>query len=406
MDLQNTMKILLSGSAEHTKTEEIEEKLQQINKEGRPLRIKLGLDPSAPDIHLGHCVVFRKIRQLQDIGHQAIIIIGDFTGMIGDPTGKSKTRKPLTKQQILENAKTYTSQIFKILDKKKTTVRFNSEWLENLNLKDILFLASKCTVAKMLEREDFKNRFTNHQSICMHEFFYPMMQGYDSVAIKADVEFGGTDQVFNVLMGRHIQRSFGLPAQITVNFPILEGLDGINKMSKSLNNYIGIDEDANIMYAKVMKIPDNLIIRYFNLCTDAHPNKIEEFEQKLKAGENPRDIKMELAFEITSLYHGQNLAQKAKKYFETVYQKEEIPDDVKTIQVKSISENEGLNLVNAIAETNDFKSKSDIRRIFSQKGAKIDKNIVDDIKKIKNLKTGMIIQLGKSNFYKIKKITS
>ncbi len=402
MDIENTVKILLSGSAEHSKVEEIEEKLAKVKKENRPLRIKLGLDPSAPDIHLGHCVVLRKIRQLQDLGHEAIIIIGDFTGMIGDPTGKSKTRRALTREEVLKNAQTYQEQIFKVLDKSKTVIKFNSEWLEKLSLKDVVFLTSKCTVAKMLEREDFKNRYTNRQSICIHEFLYPLMQGYDSVAIGADIEFGGTDQIFNVLMGRSIQRDYGQDSQLTVFFPILEGIDGKNKMSKSLGNYIGVSDEANDMYVKVMKVPDDLIIKYFTLCTDLHPDEIREIEKNMENGENPRNIKMDLAFEITALYHGQDEARKAQEYFETVYQKEEIPEDVEVIEVNMVSGNEGVNLIDAIAKTGDFKSRSDIRRIFTQKGAKINGEMVDDIKKISNLTSGQIVQLGKNRFYKIK----
>lgn len=402
MDIENTVKILLSGSAEHSKVEEIEEKLAKVKKENRPLRIKLGLDPSAPDIHLGHCVVLRKIRQLQDLGHEAIIIIGDFTGMIGDPTGKSKTRRALTREEVLKNAQTYQEQIFKVLDKSKTVIKFNSEWLEKLSLKDVVFLTSKCTVAKMLEREDFKNRYTNRQSICIHEFLYPLMQGYDSVAIGADIEFGGTDQIFNVLMGRSIQRDYGQDSQLTVFFPILEGIDGKNKMSKSLGNYIGVSDEANDMYVKVMKVPDNLIIKYFTLCTDLHPDKIRKIEKNMENGENPRNVKMDLAFEITALYHGQDEARKAQEYFETVYQKEEIPEDVEVIEVNMVSGSEGVNLIDAIAKTGDFKSRSDIRRIFTQKGAKINGEMVDDIKKISNLTSGQIVQLGKNRFYKIK----
>lgn len=402
MDIENTVKILLSGSVEHSKVEEIEEKLAKVKKENRPLRIKLGLDPSAPDIHLGHCVVLRKIRQLQDLGHEAIIIIGDFTGMIGDPTGKSKTRRALTREEVLKNAQTYQEQIFKVLDKSKTVIKFNSEWLEKLSLKDVVFLTSKCTVAKMLEREDFKNRYTNRQSICIHEFLYPLMQGYDSVAIGADIEFGGTDQIFNVLMGRSIQRDYGQDSQLTVFFPILEGIDGKNKMSKSLGNYIGVSDEANDMYVKVMKVPDDLIIKYFTLCTDLHPDKIVEIEKNIENGENPRNVKMDLAFEITALYHGQDEARKAQEYFETVYQKEEIPEDVEVIEVNMVSDSEGVNLIDAIEKTGDFKSRSDIRRIFTQKGAKINGEMVDDIKKISNLTSGQIVQLGKNRFYKIK----
>ena len=263
IDVEDTIKIMLKGAADYTQVEEIKEKLETIKKEDRPMNIKLGLDPSAPDIHLGHAVVLRKIKQLQDLGHHVIIIIGDFTGMIGDPTGKSKTRKPLTKEQVEENAKTYQEQIFKILDKNKTVVRYNSEWLGKMNFRDVIDLAAKCTVARILERDDFKNRYESGQAISLHEFFYPLMQGYDSVAIDADLELGGTDQTFNVLMGRNIQKDYGKEPQITLFMPLLEGIDGVQKMSKSLGNYIGVNEEPNVMYEKVMKIPDNMIIKYY-----------------------------------------------------------------------------------------------------------------------------------------------
>jgi len=344
MDIDNTIKIMLKGVADHTKIEEIIEKLENIKKQNRPLRIKLGLDPSAPDIHLGHAVVLRKIKQLQDLGHEAIIIIGDFTGMIGDPTGKSKTRKQLTRQQVEENAKTYEEQIFKVLDKNKTTVKFNSEWLGKMNFQDVIELCAKCTVARILERDDFKKRYDSNQAISVHEFFYPLMQAYDSVAIKADIELGGTDQTFNVLMGRNIQKDFGQEAQITLFMPLLEGIDGVEKMSKSLGNYIGINEDPNTMYEKVMKIPDNMILKYYNLCTDLHPNIIGEIESRLNNGENPRDIKMELAREITSLYHSKDLAEKAEEHFTSAYQRQEAPEDVLELEIVA-SEGDIANLL-------------------------------------------------------------
>ena len=278
MDIENTIKIMLKGAADHTDVEEIREKLKKVDAEHRPLRIKLGLDPSAPDIHLGHAVVLRKIKQLQDLGNEVIIIIGDFTGMIGDPTGKSKTRKQLTKEQVEENARTYQKQIFKILDPSKTTVRFNSEWLGKMDFRDVINLCSKCTVARILERDDFQKRYTNNQPIAVHEFFYPLMQAYDSVAIQADLEMGGTDQTFNVLMGRNIQKDYGQDPQITLFMPLIEGIDGVEKMSKSLGNYIGVNEDANTMYEKVMKIPDSMIIKYYNLCTDVHPDDVAKIE--------------------------------------------------------------------------------------------------------------------------------
>ena len=303
-EIENQLAIMLKGVAQHTDIPEIRQKLIKVKEEGRPLRIKLGLDPSAPDIHIGHSVVLRKIRQLQDLGHEAVIIIGDYTGMIGDPTGKSKTRKQLSQEDVERNANTYMEQIFKIIDRERTKVHYNSEWLSKMNFGDVIELAAKCTVARMLERDDFNNRYTNHLPLSVHEFFYPLMQAYDSVAIKADIELGGTDQTFNILMGRNIQRDYGQEPQLTLFMPLLEGTDGVEKMSKSLGNYIGISEEPEVIFEKVMKIPDSLIVKYYNLCTDVHPEEIAKLERKLEEGTNPRDIKMMLAGEITGLYHG------------------------------------------------------------------------------------------------------
>ena len=400
MDIDNTIKIMLKGAADYTQIKEIEEKLKSIEKENRPMNIKLGLDPSAPDIHLGHAVVLRKIKQLQDLGHQVIIIIGDFTGMIGDPTGKSKTRKPLTKEQVEENAKTYQEQIFKILDKDKTIVRYNSEWLGQMNFRDVIDLAAKCTVARMLERDDFKKRYESNQSISVHEFFYPLMQGYDSVAIKADLELGGTDQTFNVLMGRNIQKDYGMEPQITLFMPLLEGVDGVQKMSKSLGNYIGVNEEPNSMYEKVMKIPDNMIIKYYNLCTDLHPDLIVEIERRLANGENPRNVKMELAHEITKLYHSEEMADKAQEHFTTAFQKQEAPEDVEEIVLENGTncENE---LFDKLLVISKFSSKGEIKRLFAGGAVKINNEKIMDFKNL-NIENESIIQLGKGCFYKIK----
>lgn len=401
MDINETLKIMLKGVADHTKTEEIIEKLENVEKQNRPLRIKLGLDPSAPDIHLGHAVVLRKMKQLQDLGHEVIIIIGDFTGMIGDPTGKSKTRKQLTKEQVEENAKTYEKQIFKILDPHKTTIRFNSEWLGKMNFREVIELCAKCTVARILERDDFKKRYESNQAISVHEFFYPLMQAYDSVVIKADIELGGTDQTFNVLMGRNIQKDFGQESQITLFMPLLEGIDGVEKMSKSLGNYIGINEDANTMYEKVMKIPDNMIIKYYNLCTDLHPDEVEKIENRLKSGENPRDIKMELAKEITSLYHTEEEAKNAEEHFKTAFQKQEAPEDAQEIEINS-NETEFANiLLDKIMEIGKYKSKGELKRLFQQGAVKLDGERVLDFKEITLTKETSILQIGKGNFYKI-----
>lgn len=401
MNIEKTLKIMLKGCENHTEKNEIIEKLKKVEKEGRPLRIKLGLDPSAPDIHLGHAVVLRKIKQLQDLGHEAIIVIGDFTGMIGDPTGKSKTRKQLSKDEVEKNAKTYQEQIFKVIDSKKTTVKYNSEWLDKMNFRDVINLASKCTVARMLERDDFKNRYENQQPISVHEFFYPLMQAYDSVAIKADLELGGTDQTFNVLMGRNIQKDYKQEPQITLFMPLLEGIDGIEKMSKSLGNYIGINEEAKTMYEKIMKIPDNLIIKYYELCTDVYPEQIDIIKQRLKSGENPRDIKMELAKEITGLYHSREETEKAEETFKIAFQKKIAPDDIPTLKVNTKQQNVGLAIVDALMLAGKYKSKSEIKRLMSQGAIKINGEKVTEISLITEIKSDTIVQVGKGTFYKL-----
>ena len=394
MDIENTIKVMLKGAADHTDIEEIKAKLKKVDEENRPLRIKLGLDPSAPDIHLGHAVVLRKMKQLQDLGNEVTIIIGDFTGMIGDPTGKSKTRKQLTKEQVEENALTYQKQIFKILDPEKTTVRYNSEWLGKMNFRDVIELCSKCTVARILERDDFQKRYTNNQPIAVHEFFYPLMQAYDSVAIKADLEMGGTDQTFNVLMGRNIQKDYGQDSQITLFMPLLEGIDGVEKMSKSLGNYIGINEDANTMFEKVMKIQDNMIIKYYNLCTDIHPDDVAKVEARLNKGENPRDIKMELASEITRLYHSEEETKQAKEHFTMAFQKQEAPEDIEEIKFEN-------NILDTLLKTKKCTSKAELKRLFEQGGIKVEGEKVVDYQKLNNIDKDIIIQIGKGSFFKI-----
>lgn len=289
--VEEQMKIIKKGVDKIVNEEELMNKLERASRNNESLTIKLGLDPSAPDIHLGHAVVLRKIKQMQDLGHKAVIVIGDFTGKIGDPTGKAKGRKALSEEEVQRNAQTYKEQIFKILDVDKTEVRFNSEWLGKITFDKVIELASTITVARMLERDDFQNRYKNNIPIGVHEFFYPLMQAYDSVELKADIELGGTDQTFNILMGRTLQKYMGQESQIAMFMPILEGLDGIEKMSKSLGNYIGVNEPANIMFKKVMEIPDALIIKYFELATDVHPDEIDRIKKDLDRGKNPRDIK-------------------------------------------------------------------------------------------------------------------
>ncbi|MBO1685518.1 MULTISPECIES: tyrosine--tRNA ligase [Clostridium] len=394
INIDEQIKIIMKGADEIIGLDTLKEKLKKSNEENRPLIVKLGLDPSAPDIHLGHTVVLRKMKQLQDLGHKIVIIIGDFTGKIGDPTGKAKGRKALSTEQVLENAKTYEKQIFKILDKEKTDVRFNSEWLSKLLFEETIKLASTMTVARMLEREDFKKRYESQIPISIHEFFYPLMQGYDSVVLNADIELGGTDQRFNVLMGRMLQKEYGQESQTTIFMPLLEGLDGKEKMSKSLGNYIGIDEDADVMFEKAMRIPDELIIKYFNLVTDIHPDIIEGIEKELNDGSiNPRDIKMRLAREITLLYNNEEKTKSAEERFKKVFQKGQIPDNIEVIKVNK----NNLDISEILVNNNFVKSKNELRRISNQGGLKVNENKISDLSKVE-IEDKMIIQIGKKKF--------
>ncbi|GAA0239284.1 tyrosine--tRNA ligase [Metaclostridioides mangenotii] len=396
-NLDDKMKIIMKGVDDLIDEKDLKEKLIKSEKEGKPLVVKLGLDPSAPDIHLGHTVVLRKMRQLQDLGHQIVIIIGDFTGKIGDPTGKSKARKALSTEQVLANAKTYEEQIFKVLDKERTIVRFNSEWLAKLNFEDVINLAATITVARMLEREDFKKRYEGQMPISVHEFFYPLMQAYDSIAIKADIELGGTDQRFNLLMGRSLQKEFDMESQIVIMMPLLEGLDGVEKMSKSLGNYIGIDEEAGLMYQKSMEIPDELIIKYYNLVTDVHPDEVEKIKSQLDNDEvNPRDIKMRLAKEIVTLYHGEEAANQAEDRFKSVFQKGQIPSDILTVEVAK----ESLDIAAVVVENGLVQSKSEVRRLVSQGGVKINGEKATDLNNIPD-EAELVIQIGKKKFIKL-----
>ncbi len=398
---EEQIKIIKKGAADIISIKDLEEKIIKSVKEDKPLIIKLGLDPTAPDIHLGHAVVLRKIKQMQDLGHRAVIIIGDFTGKIGDPTGKSKTRKPLTEEEVVENALTYQKQIFKILDRDKTEIKFNSEWLSELSFEEVLKLAATTTVARMLEREDFKKRYNSNTAIGIHEFFYPLMQGYDSIALKADIELGGTDQTFNILMGRTLQKNAGMEQQIAIFMPILEGLDGKEKMSKRLGNYIGIQEPAEIMFKKVMEIPDNLIIKYYELATDEHPDKIREIKEELDNGKNPRDVKFELAKIITRLYHTEEESKFALEYFENVFKNKSIPDEVSEINIStecSLLEDVGEVLV----KSNLIKSYNEFKRLLSQGGVYINMQKVANFNNI-TIKNGDIIKLGKKKFGRIVK---
>lgn len=391
------MQLIRRGVAEIVPEDELKQKLYRSIKGNRPLRVKLGLDPTAPDIHLGHTVVLNKLRQFQDLGHEVHLIIGDFTGRIGDPSGKSETRKQLTEEQVQANAATYKEQIFKVLDKDKTIIHFNSEWLMPLNLVDVLNLAGKYTVARMLERDDFEKRYKEGLPIGIHEFMYPLMQAYDSVALKADVELGGTDQKFNLLVGRNLLKEYGLEPQIALTMPILEGTDGIQKMSKSLGNYIGVNEDAYEMFGKTMSIPDNLIIRYFELLTRVAQEEIDGMQKAMQEGANPRDLKMRLAREIITIYHNAEEAQKAQERFLLVFSQRDIPEDIPEVTVNEIE----LWLPKFLLEQGMVESTSDGRRMLKQGAVKLngekykDENIL--------VENGMVIQVGKRKFIRLLK---
>jgi tyrosyl-tRNA synthetase len=395
------MPIICKGVHTLVNEEELLEKLKKSYEENKPLTIKLGLDPSAPDIHLGHAVVLRKIKQMQDLGHRAVIIIGDFTGKIGDPTGKSKGRVALTDEQVKENARTYCQQIFKILDIDKTEVRFNSEWLSKLTFEDVIKLAATTTVARILERDDFKKRYENQTPIGIHEFFYPLMQAYDSVELKADLELGGTDQTFNILMGRTLQKSFSQEQQIAMFMPILEGLDGVEKMSKSLGNYIGVSEASEVMFKKVMEIPDGLIIKYFELATDEHPGEIEKIKVELERGTNPRDIKYKLAKIVTALYHTSEDVEKAIEYYDAAFRKKDIPDEVPELLIEKQGAAIGDSILQLI-QMGFVKSKSEFIRLVNQGGVQInrEKITLEDLNRI--IANDDIIKIGKKHFVKFK----
>ncbi len=397
--IEDQMKIIRKGALTIISEEELKEKLILSLVKNKPLIVKLGLDPSAPDIHLGHTVVLRKIRQLQDLGHHAVIIIGDFTAKIGDPTGKSKTRKPLSEEEVQKNAATYTEQIFKVIDPAKTTVRFNSEWLAKLNFEEVIQLAASTTVARLLERDDFQGRFRRNESIGLHEFFYPLMQAYDSVELDADIEMGGTDQTFNILMGRNLQSHMRNDRQVALFMPILEGLDGVEKMSKSLGNYIGIFEPAEVMFKKVMEIPDHLILRYFELVTDEHPDRIDERKKQMEAGRNPRDCKLELAKIITGLYHTEQEALRAEKYFHTVFQMGEIPENMPELHIPSAS-NTLIDIIPHLIKAGIIPSGSEFRRLVKQGGVQVNQRKLDQVEEVLE-EDQLVMRIGKKKFVRI-----
>lgn len=390
--------ILAENTAEIIVEDEFKKKLEKSFAENKPLRCKLGIDPSAPDLHLGHAVVLHKLRQFQDLGHHIIIILGDFTGMVGDPTGRSETRKQLTREEVLANAKTYQEQIFLILDPEKTEMVFNSEWLAKLTFADVIQLASTLTVARMMEREDFQQRYKENIAISIHEFFYPLMQGYDSIAIKADIEFGATEQKFNLLMGRHLQREYGHEPQVAFTMPILVGLDGVQKMSKSLGNYIGITEEPDQIYGKAMSIADDLMPEYYNLATALPSSEVSTILAEVKSGKlHPRDAKMRLAGEIVALYHGKQAAENAEERFKQVFQKGQIPEEMPTFEYTAPA-----NIIDVLVGAGLTPSKSEARRMIQQNGVKLDGETVGSIDLELPGKQEHVLQVGKRKFARLK----
>lgn len=390
-------KILEENIAEIITKDEFMKKLERSVAENKPLRCKLGIDPSAPDLHLGHAVVLHKLRQFQELGHHIIIILGDFTGMVGDPTGRSETRKQLTVEEVMANARTYQDQIFNILDADKTEMVFNSQWLAKLNFADVIKLASTLTVARMMEREDFSRRYQDNIPISIHEFFYPLMQGYDSIAIRADIEFGATEQKFNLLMGRQLQREYGQEPQVAFTMPILVGTDGVQKMSKSLGNYIGITEPPAEIYGKTMSISDDLMPEYYRLATALPGREVDLILEQLNSGNlHPRDAKMRLAREIVTLYHGDAAAQAAEEGFKQVFQKGEMPSEMETYSITA-----PVGLIDLMLIAGLASSKNEARRLIEQNGVKVNSENVSDIAYQIDRADQFVVQVGKRKFARI-----
>lgn len=392
--VEEQLALIKRGAEEVLVEAELVEKL----KRGQPLRIKAGFDPTAPDLHLGHTVLINKLRQFQELGHQVIFLIGDFTGMIGDPSGKSATRPPLTREQVLENAETYKQQVFKILDPAKTEVAFNSAWMDQLRPQDFIRLASQYTVARMLERDDFDKRYKGSQPIAIHEFLYPLVQGYDSVALRADVELGGTDQKFNLLMGRELQRAYGQESQCIVTMPLLEGLDGVKKMSKSLGNYIGIQESPGVMYGKLVSMPDSLMWRYFELLSFRSLEEIEQFKRDVSAGANPRDIKIKLAEELVARFHGQEAAATAHRAAGNRMKEGELPDDLPEVELQAEAD---MPIAAVLNRAGLVKNSAVARDLLNSGGVRVDGEVVGR-EFMFVLGTEHVCQAGKKAFARIR----
>ena len=396
-DIDSQLALITRGAVDVISEEELREKLAS----GRPLRVKAGFDPTAPDLHLGHTVLIHKLKHFQDLGHHILFLIGDFTGMIGDPTGKSETRPPLTPEEVKRNARTYQDQIFRILDPEKTEVVFNSKWLNRLSPQDFIRLAAQQTVARMLERDDFKKRFASGSPIGIHEFLYPLMQGYDSVALEADVEVGGTDQLFNLLMGRTLQKAWGKPQQAVLTMPLLEGLDGVNKMSKSLGNYIGITEKPEDIYGKLMSVSDQLMFRYYELLSDLSTAEIEALKAGVAAGrEHPKAVKQKLAREICARFHGRDAAEKAEAHFETVFRKHEAPDEVPEYRCQA--DGDTVWLPRLLVDAGLVKGTGEARRMIKQNAVSLDGEKVGDIDFEVPARGEILVKVGKRRFCRIR----
>jgi tyrosyl-tRNA synthetase len=397
--IEEQLELIERGVVDCISRDELIRKLKKSQESGIPLKVKAGFDPTAPDLHLGHTVLLQKLKHFQDLGHDIYFLIGDFTGMIGDPTGKSETRKALTVEQVAENAESYKEQVFKILDPEKTQVVFNSTWLGKLTSIDMIKLASELTVARMLERDDFHNRFESGKPISIHEFLYPLIQGYDSVAMKADVELGGTDQLFNVLMGRDLQRSHGQEPQVVITMPLLEGLDGVNKMSKSLGNYIGITESADNIYGKVLSVSDELMFRYFALLSDLSNKEIAELKSKVEKNIlHPKEVKKQLARELTARFHGVVAAESAEENFEKVFQQGGVPEDLPEVRFTAT---EPIALPQLLVDAGLVKSTSEGRRMIQQSAVSIDGEKVTDVHSIIKPMGEMLLKVGKRRFSKV-----
>ncbi len=396
--VRHQMRVIRQGAADLIGEEELEAKVARSILTKQPLTIKFGMDPSAPDLHLGHAAALRKLKHMQDLGHKIVIIIGDFTAAIGDPTGRSKGRKEMDHQEVQANARTYQEQVFRILDKEKTLVRYNGEWLKALDMTEVLRLASTTTVARMLERDDFQNRFRNGIPIGLHEFFYPLLQAYDSVELQADLELGGTDQTFNILMGRTLQKERGQEPQAALFMPILEGIDGREKMSKSLGNYIGICEDARTMFTKVMQVPDKLIVKYFELATDILPEELDKVKEQMADGCNPKDCKLLLAKSVTRLYHSAEETADAEQFFQEAFTNRAVPELVDVLQV--VLESGTLyDCIRPLVNAGMVASGAQFRRLLSQGGVKKNGEQVDALEE--PVQTGDVLKVGKRNFVRV-----